>query len=236
MRTMEPDPRNNSLRKPWLGREWRLGVAAIAFMAMAVAETAPGRAAAITATVTDEAGKPLPDAVVSVTATGDVRIIPSTQLAAAEIDQRDETFVPSVVVIQPGGSVTFRNSDRTRHHIYSFSPIRQFEFVQKPDDLSPSVSFEVPGVAAIGCNIHDFMIAYVYVTDAPRAAVTDSRGRVEITDLPAGRFTATVWHPRLRTKAAPPSQSVTLESSSTMLAITISVLPPRRARDPKSPY
>jgi plastocyanin len=233
---MDPDPRNATPRKSRLGWEWRFCVAAMAFMAVILTETMPARAAAITATVTDEAGRPLPDAVVSIIATGNLRITPSTQLATAEIDQRDETFVPSVVVIQPGGSVTFRNSDRTRHHIYSFSPIRQFEFVQKPDDLSPEVSFDVPGVAAIGCNIHDFMIAYVYVTDAPRAAVTDSRGRVEITDLPAGRFIATIWHPRLRPKAVPPSQPVTLESSSTTLAITISVLPPRRARDPKSPY
>jgi plastocyanin len=233
---MEPDQRNNASRKLRFGWGWRLCVAAMAFMAVAIAAAAPSLAAAITATVTDEAGRPLPDAVVSVVAAGSAQIRPSTLLATAEIDQRDEMFVPSVVVIQSGGSVIFRNSDRTRHHIYSFSPIRQFEFVQKPDDLSPSVSFDVPGVAAIGCNIHDFMIAYVYVTNAPRAAVTDSRGRVEITDLPAGTFTATVWHPRLRPKAVPPSQPVTLESSSTTLAITISVLPPRRARDPKSPY
>jgi plastocyanin len=232
---MELVSRKITWRKLRLGWVWRRGVTAILIAAVAIGPR-PGRAATIVATVTDEAGQPLRDAVVSVVATGGTRIAPSPRLATAEIDQRDETFVPAVVVIQRGGSVAFRNSDSTRHHIYSFSAIRQFEFVQKPDDLTPSVSFDLPGVAAIGCNIHDFMVAYVFVTDAPRAAVTDGLGRVEIADLPAGTFTATVWHPRLRRKAVPPSQPVTLENSSTTLAITISVLPPRRVRDHKIPY
>ena len=79
------------------------------------------RAAGIVATVTDEEGQPLPDAVVSVSGVGGTRLAPFAPLASATIDQRDETFVPSVVVVHRGGSVTFRNSDRTRHHIYSFS-------------------------------------------------------------------------------------------------------------------
>jgi plastocyanin len=228
----------NALRRflPRQGGRCRLGAALALIIVLAAIGSHSCVAAGIIATVTDEAGRPLPDAVVSVVANGDTRISPSAQLLTATIDQRDETFVPGVVVIQRGGSVIFHNSDRTRHHIYSFSQIRQFEFVQKPDDISPTVSFDVSGVAAIGCNIHDSMVAYVYVTDASRAAVTNDLGKAEITDLPAGTFTATVWHPRLRPKAVPPSQSVTLASSGTTLAITISVLPPRRTRDPKRLY
>jgi plastocyanin len=212
------------------------GVASMILVVITAVSGFSCRAAGIIATVTDEDGQPLPDAVVSVVASGATRISPSAPLATATIDQREETFVPMVVVVQRGGSVTFRNSDRTRHHIYSFSPIRQFEFVQKPDEALPPVTFDVAGVAAIGCNIHDSMIAYVYVTDAPRAAVTDSHGRAEVSELPAGSFIATVWHPRLRPKVVPPSQHVTLENSGTTLAVTISVLPPRRAVHVRSLY
>jgi hypothetical protein len=80
------------------------------------------------------------------------------------------------------------------------------------------------------------MAAYVYVTEAPRAAVTDKMGKAEIDDLPAGSFIATVWHPRLRPKSVPPPQMVTIESSSTSLDVTLAVLPPRRARNLKNPY
>jgi plastocyanin len=211
------------------------GVASAIFVMLATVRAYPSQAAAIIATVTDEAGQPLPDAVVSVVAIGATRIAPSALLTTATIDQREETFVPAVTVVQRGGSVMFRNSDRTRHHIYSFSPIRQFEFVEKPDEAIP-VLFDVTGVAAIGCNIHDNMVAYVYVTDAPRAAVTDSQGRAEVADLPAGTFIATVWHPRLRPRIVPPSQQVTLESNGTTLAVTISVLPPRRVHRSRTLY
>lgn len=195
----------------------------------------PCQAASIVATVTDERGQPLLDAVVSIEPAGITRIAATDRLATATIDQSDEAFVPGVVVVQRGGSVQFHNSDLTRHHIYSFSPIKQFEFIQKPGDTTP-VLFDKDGVAAIGCNIHDNMVAYVYVTTAPRAAVTDNMGKAEINDLPAGGFIATVWHSRLRPKSVPPPQSVTLETSSTNLAISIAVLPPRRARNLKSPY
>lgn len=226
----------NALKRfaPWWGNGCHPGAASAVILLLTSINAC--WAAGIIATVTDGAGEPLPDAVVSVVPKGNTRIAPLDRLASVTIDQLDETFVPTVVVIPRGGSVTFHNSDSTRHHIYSFSPIRQFEFVLKPRDYSPAVSFDVPGVAAIGCNIHDNMAAYVYVTDAPRAAVTDKEGRAVISDLPAGAFTATIWHPRLRPMAVPPPQPVTLENSSTNLTITIAVLPPRRAHNAKSPY
>ena len=40
------------------------------------------------------------------------------------IDQRDETFIPYVEIFRPGDQVVFRNSDRTRHHVYSFAPAK----------------------------------------------------------------------------------------------------------------
>jgi plastocyanin len=228
----------NSLGRfpPRCGKRRRPGITVAMVAILAAISTSPCTAAGIVATVTDERGQPLADAVVSVTPSGNTRIEPSDHLATAIIDQRDEVFVPTVVVVQRAGSVLFHNSDRTRHHIYSFSPIRQFEFVQKPGDTSPAVVFDAAGVAAVGCTIHDNMVAYVYVTDAPRARVTDITGRAEITDLPAGNFIATVWHPRLRPKSVPSPQPVSLASSSTNLAITIAVLPPRRSRNAKNPY
>jgi plastocyanin len=198
----------------------------------------PARAAGIVATVTDQDGKPLADAVVTVQPRGATPMPPaaSLQLASAMIDQQEEMFMPTVVVIHTGGSVVFRNSDRTRHHVYSFAPIKQFEFVQRPGDSSPPVRFDTPGSAAIGCNIHDNMVAYVYVTDAPWAAVTDQNGRATVTDLPAGNFTATVWHARLRPAAAPPSEAVSIGRADQTVVVALAVLPPRRPHSKTSIY
>jgi plastocyanin len=200
--------------------------------ALLLTRAATGFAATITATVTDDRGRLLPDAVVMISPAPGTSAPPSehSRIATATIDQKDETFVPFVVVIHTGGSVTFRNSDQIRHHVYSFSPIHQFEMVQAPGETSPPVRFDKPGSAAIGCNIHDHMIAYIHVTDAPWAMVTDANGRAVIADVPPGHFVATVWHPRLRPGTEPPAMPLVLANENSTLAVTIPVLPPRRAR------
>lgn len=197
-----------------------------------LAQAAAGNAATITATVTDDLGRKLPDAVVTIAPEpGTAMPRPdASRLATATIDQKDETFVPFVSVIRTGGSVVFRNGDPIRHHVYSFSPIRRFEMVQNPGEVSSPIRFDQAGSVAIGCNIHDHMTAYIHVTDAPFAMVTDANGQAIISDLPAGRFIAKVWHPRLKPRAEPPTLPVVVENQNSTLAVTIPVLPPRRAR------
>ncbi len=190
------------------------------------------RAATVTATVTDDHGRQLPDAVVMISPQPGTPSpsFEGSRLATATIDQKDETFVPYVVVIRVDGTVTFHNADGIRHHVYSFSPIHRFEMVQLPGETSAPVRFDQAGSAAIGCNIHDQMTAYIHVTDAPWAMVTDAAGRAVISDIPAGRFVATVWHPRLRPGTEPPAVSLTLATQNSTLSVSLPVLPPRRAR------
>jgi LEA14-like dessication related protein len=41
------------------------------------------------------------------------------------------------------------------------------------------------------------MQAFIVVSDAPSIAKTDADGRVALPDLPRGRYSLRVWHPRL---------------------------------------
>jgi plastocyanin len=145
--------------------------------------------------VTDQAGHPVADAVVTVvgTAAPAARTEPATRI----VDQKSLTFMPFVDVLRPRDSVVFHNSDATQHHVYSFSPVKAFEFVVAPGTRSTPLVFDKTGVVAVGCNIHDGMISYLYITDAPFAARTDARGRVAFDALPAGRYDVRVWQPRL---------------------------------------
>jgi hypothetical protein len=120
----------------------------------------------------------------------------------ATIDQQHETFLPLVTVIRKGGHVIFTNNDATMHQVYSFSPIKQFAFEIDEGQRSPPVVFDQAGIAAIGCNIHDRMITYVYVAAAALASKTDRTGVVSFGELPPGSYRGTVWHPQL----APGSQ------------------------------
>jgi len=87
-------------------------------------------------------------------------------------DQKNLMFMPYIEVFRPGDEVVFRNSDRTRHHVYSFSSNRTFEFVLAPGQSSARMKLDKSGVIAGGCNIHDQMATYLYVSDAPWIART----------------------------------------------------------------
>lgn len=144
------------------------------------------------------------------------------------IDQRDETFIPYVEIFRPGDEVLFRNSDTTRHHVYSFSPIGSFEFVIAPGQSAPAVPLEHPGEVAVGCNIHDPMITHLYISDAPWMARSGADGRVVFDDVPAGRYVVEVWHPQLHPRRALPRQTVVIGAAPASVAFSLSLLPDPR--------
>lgn len=153
------------------------------------------------------------------------------------IDQRHETFLPLVVIVRRGGRVVFTNNDVTMHQVYSFSPIRQFQFEIDKGQVSKPVEFDTPGIAAIGCNIHDNMVAYVYVASEPFAAVTDAAGHAEIPEVPAGRYLAKVWHPQLRIGRAPPPSPVAVQGDRVKLSLSVPLTQmPAMSRMHKSDY
>jgi plastocyanin len=180
-------------------------------------------AATVSITVTDAKGAPAPNAVVSLAADSATVVMPPHAPEKSIIDQRHETFIPLVVVVRKGGDVVFTNNDTTMHQVYSFSPIKQFQFEIDKGQVSKPVRFDKTGVAAIGCNIHDNMVAYAFVADAPFAIVTDANGHAELHDVLDGSYHATVWHPQLRSGKQPPPAELTVGGTSVKLTLTVPV-------------
>lgn len=194
----------------------------------------PAAAATLKLQISDQDGKPLADAVATLYPQGG-DAAPSKPSAAHDhfVDQKDETFLPLVEIVPVGESVIFRNSDRTRHHVYTFSPLATppFDFILKPNELSAPIKLTKPGVIPIGCNIHDFMINYLFVTDSRWAAKSDDKGAAALSDVPPGTYTVKLWHPRLRPGAAQPSQTVAVTGEETSMALSMKVMPAPREDD-----
>jgi plastocyanin len=195
----------------------------IVFACAAVLFAGKAYAAPIDVEITDSNGYPAANAVVALIAPG-TAAAPSHLPAAAVIDQRNETFIPLVTVLRKGGRVIFTNNDTTMHQVYSFSPVKQFAFEIDEGRRSQPVVFEKPGIAAIGCNIHDHMITYVYVADTPWVALTDGRGHAQI-DVPPGNYRVEVWHPQLAPGRAPPSGTLSVKGAM-KFALSLSLLAP----------
>lgn len=201
----------------------------IAAFAFAFAVT-PAFAGALNIAVTDSDGKPAADAVVELVPDAP-RPEPASRVPLqAVIDQRHETFIPLVSLIRKGGHVTFTNNDTTMHEVYSFSTIKQFEFEIDEGQRSEPVVFGLPGVAAIGCNIHDQMITYVYVAGSPFAAVTNASGDAVFSDIPAGSYHAHIWHPRLPPGEHAPSYAISVSDAGQSATFSLKLMPPPAKR------
>lgn len=144
-------------------------------------------------TVADKLGHGVDDAVVTVMPV----VSPPASLieSRAVMDQRNLAFVPRVLVVAAGTSVEFPNSDVVSHQVYSFSAAKKFQLPLYKGELHPPIRFEHEGLVVLGCNIHDEMVGYIYVTAAPYFAKTDANGRVDMTGIPAGDYRITVWNP-----------------------------------------
>ena len=185
----------------------------------------PAAAAGFSAQIFDQDGRPVPNAVISLVSEkgyGPANIRPDSEKT---IDQRNETFIPLVTVVPRGGRVVFANNDKTRHQVYSFSPIREFEITLAQGERSPALVFDKAGVATLGCNIHDHMIAYVFVADTPWTALTDSDGRAQIADVPAGNYDAQIWHPQLLPGTPGPSVRVVLNGENATYSAKLKLMP-----------
>ena len=145
----------------------------------------------------DGGGRPVGDAVVTLKpANGRA---PAPKLAADyRVNQQNTAFHPFVSIVPVGATVAFPNLDPFRHHVYSFSPAKRFELKLFARDQTRSVTFDRPGVAAIGCNIHDKMSAYIFVTDTVWTTRSPAQGTVRFGDTPDGDYVLQVWHPYLR--------------------------------------
>jgi hypothetical protein len=102
-----------------------------------------------------------------------------------------------VTAILVGTAVRFPNHDNIRHQVYSFSPAKRFELPLYAGVPAEPVVFDKPGVIVLGCNIHDWMIGYIYVSESPYFARTGKNGKALLAELPPRAYTVRVWHPQL---------------------------------------
>ncbi|MHB8477572.1 MAG: methylamine utilization protein [Steroidobacteraceae bacterium] len=159
-----------------------------------------GIAGELRVSVIDKSGHGVGEAVVTAMPLEQRR--PATVEAKAVMDQRNLAFVPRVIVIAAGTIVEFPNNDTVSHQVYSFSPAKKFQLPLYKGELHTPVKFDREGLVVLGCNIHDEMVGYIYVTEAPYFGKTDGSGGLELAGMPAGEYRVTVWSPFIADSAA----------------------------------
>ena len=168
-------------------------------------------AADLTVRVTDANGAAVENAVVTFTPNAGVTA-PIRFPWPYQVAQQNLQFDPYILIVPVGATVRFPNLDRVRHHVYSFSEGARFELELFGRDESRSHRFTQVGIAAVGCNIHDQMQAYIVIVDTPHVGRTPASGSVVIPGA-SGAGTLRIWHPNLRARGGFMSRTVTLPAS-----------------------
>ncbi|ALT00499.1 hypothetical protein AT746_15360 [Lacimicrobium alkaliphilum] len=136
---------------------------------------------------------------------------PVAEGAVAEMDQIKKQFSPHILVVQKGTEVSFPNSDSIQHHVYSFSPAKTFQLQLYKDQSPEPLPFDQQGKVELGCNVHDWMLGYIYVVDTPYFGQTDEQGQLKL-NVPAGDYSLYVRHPRIQEPSANLDQPLTLSA------------------------
>lgn len=168
----------------------------------------------LTVSVSDVQGRPAHSVVVVATPKAAVSA-PARPATTVEMDQIDRQFSPYVLAVHTGTAVLFVNNDSVAHQVYSFSPAKRFELALYHGKPREPVVFDRPGIVTVGCNIHDNMVGYLYVTDAPWFGTTGNDGVWKAHDLPAGEYELQVWTPLLPSHEWLQTQNVTVGDAAT---------------------
>lgn len=143
--------------------------------------------------ITDMAGQPMEHAVVSIRTDSPAPVAKTIAL----MDQVDRKFVPRVLTVNQSDLVSFPNSDNVRHHVYSFSAPKVFEIKLYADVPEAPIEFAEPGIVVLGCNIHDDMIGYIYVTPTGFSSGVTGRNGEALIRAEGKIEELRIWHERL---------------------------------------
>jgi len=113
---------------------------------------------------------------------------------APQVQQLDRRFMPDLVVVPVGSTVSFPNMDPIFHNIYSLSKPRSFDLGSYDKGQTRKVAFPKPGIVEIYCHLHPNMQATVVVTPNRWFTQPDRDGLYRIPDVPPGQYTLVAWH------------------------------------------
>lgn len=180
-------------------------------------------AADISVLVIDRDGHGIGDVVVTATPTDSGGAVFSSNAKSAVMDQRNLAFMPRVLVVAAGASVEFPNNDTVSHQVYSFSAAKRFQLPLYKGQIHPPVTFDRPGLIVLGCNIHDVMVGYIYVTDAPYFGKTEPGGGLDLKNVRNGEYRIEIWSPYIADSVAALRRTIRVsanESATTRVQLT----------------
>lgn len=129
---------------------------------------------------------------------------PLTALGADfAIDQKGCMYSPHVSIAPVKTPIKILNPDGILHNVHSYSTKNKEFNKSQPKFLKEmKVTYDLPELVTLKCDVHGWMSAKLVVVDHPYYAVTDANGNFTIPDVPPGSYTVEFWQEKLGTQTA----------------------------------
>jgi len=118
---------------------------------------------------------------------------PKRPPAAFTMTTRSKTFLPHVLAVPAGSTITFPNEDPIAHNLFSLTAANTFDLGLYRKGAGKDHKFDAPGVVNVYCNVHPSMSAVVHVMTTPYYGFTDANGNYSF-DVPPGKYRVTAWN------------------------------------------
>src|SRR4051794_19482998 len=125
-----------------------------------------------------------------------------------ELKQQGKTFIPHVLPIPVGSTITFPNDDPIFHNVFSMTRPGPFDLGLYRAGDSKTRVFTKPNLYRVFCNIHPQMNALLLVFPSSFIAEANAQGMYRL-DLPPGRYRLSAWSER----SDPATEEIPVEST-----------------------
>ena len=137
--------------------------------------------------VTEANGKPSSGADVIVYVVGFAE--PRISGPKVTVEQKGRKFVPDLIAVTVGDTVSFPNADAFLHNVFSQSGTRKFDLGSFKKGDTKDKEFPAPGVVDVYCNIHPEMAATILVLPNRHHTRTGPDGTFALAGIPPGDWT-----------------------------------------------
>ncbi len=143
------------------------------------------------------------------------------------LDQKNCRYMPHVIAMMKDSELKIHSSDPINHNLHSYSfdndPVNVM-FLPNQDDFD--LEFEEPEIVKLECDLHEWMTAWIVVTNNSFFDISGEKGTFNIPNLPPGKYTLNAWHEVLGSK----SQKITVGEGDTEINFDFSDVTPQLSK------
>lgn len=140
------------------------------------------------------------------------------------VEQRGREFLPSLVAVSVGSTISFPNFDGVFHNVFSTSPNAAFDLGLYKAGEAREYTFTKEGIVRLGCNLHSNMSAFIAVVAAPSYVITDANGNFTFRRVVPGKYKLRAWSTRTRERI---TQEITIKAGKNEVTVGVAADAPQ---------